>query len=53
MGIHEVDLSGGEYAPPTLAVIGSVTELTLSQDKKFGDSDGFTFMGIPIANASA
>jgi hypothetical protein len=50
---HEVDRNGGEYAPPELTVIGSVTELTHSQDKKFGKSDGYTFMGVPIANASA
>jgi hypothetical protein len=40
------------YEAPTLKVVGSVSELTLQQDKKFGASDGFTFMGIAITNAS-
>jgi hypothetical protein len=40
------------YEAPTLKVVGSVSELTLQQDKKFGASDGFTFMGISITNAS-
>jgi hypothetical protein len=41
------------YDAPKLVVIGSVRDLTLTQDKKFGASDGFTFMGIPISNSSA
>jgi hypothetical protein len=45
-------LDGGSYEAPELTVLGSVSELTLG-DKKYGDSDGFTFMGVPIANASA
>lgn len=40
------------YAAPALKVLGTVHELTLTQDKKFGATDGFTFMGVPIANAS-
>lgn len=39
------------YEAPALAEIGSLNELTL-QDKTFGPSDGFTFQGIPISNAS-
>jgi hypothetical protein len=40
------------YEPPTLFRVGTLHELTL-QDKKFGRSDGFTFMGTSITNASA
>jgi hypothetical protein len=42
-----------QYEAPELVILGSVVELTLDTDKKYGDSDGFTFMGIPITNASA
>jgi hypothetical protein len=41
------------YEAPELTVIGSISELTLGTDKKYGDSDGFTFMGVPITNSSA
>ena len=41
------------YEPPRLRVLGPLPELTQQlQDKKFGATDGFTFMGISIANAS-
>jgi hypothetical protein len=46
-------MSGGSYEAPELVEIGSVTELTFSTDKRFGQTDGFTFQGIPISNASA
>ena len=36
---------------PSLTVLGRLHELT-EQDKKFGDSDGFTFLSIPITNNS-
>ena len=39
------------YAPPALTVLGSLHALTM-QDKKYGHSDGFTFMGVDISNAS-
>ena len=42
-----------KYAPPTLVVLGSVRELTLVQDKKLGESDGFSFQGVSITNASS
>jgi hypothetical protein len=42
----------GAYEPPSLLVLGSVHALTLAQNKKLGDSDGFLFMGEPITNAS-
>ena len=40
------------YEAPVLKVIGSIRELTLQQDKKLGQTDGFTFMGQAITNAS-
>jgi hypothetical protein len=40
------------YEPPKLTVLGSVHDLTQVQDKKYGHSDGFTFMGNSITNAS-
>ncbi len=39
------------YTPPALTVLGSLHALTM-QDKKYGSSDGFTFMGVDITNAS-
>jgi hypothetical protein len=39
------------YTAPALTVLGSLHALTM-QDKKFGASDGFTFMGIVITNNS-
>jgi hypothetical protein len=41
-----------EYEAPELKVVGSVYGLTLQIDKKFNATDGLTFMGIPIGNAS-
>jgi hypothetical protein len=41
-----------EYEAPALTLLGSVHALTQVQDKKYGGSDGFTFMGVPISNAS-
>jgi hypothetical protein len=41
------------YEAPALRVLGSVAELTLSCDKRFGGSDGFTFMGTAIVCSSA
>lgn len=40
-----------EYEAPTIVEIGSLHELTL-QDKELGETDGFTFEGQPITNAS-
>jgi hypothetical protein len=40
------------YEPPKLTVLGSVHGLTQVTDKKYGHSDGFTFMGNSITNAS-
>jgi len=42
------------YEPPSLSVLGTVHELTLAGgDKKYGKSDGFTFMGDSITWNSA
>lgn len=40
------------YVAPRLTELGKVEQLTQVQDKKLGRSDGFTFMGVPITNAS-
>jgi hypothetical protein len=41
------------YEAPKLRLLGSVPELTQQlQDKKLGPTDGFTFMGNAITNAS-
>lgn len=41
------------YEAPALRLLGSVPELTQQlQDKKLGPTDGFTFMGNAITNAS-
>lgn len=45
-------MNSKSYEAPAVRVIGSVAELTLTKDKKFGRSDGFTFLGIPITNNS-
>jgi len=38
---------------PAIRHLGSVSALTQQlQDKKLGITDGFTFLGAPIANAS-
>ena len=54
VGMDEARESGlrRPYEAPTLKVVGSVSALTLQQDKKYGATDGFTFMGVPITNAS-
>jgi hypothetical protein len=41
----------GSYERPALEVLGSVHSLT-QQDKKYGASDGYTFMGVNITNNS-
>jgi hypothetical protein len=48
-----VGVNDGVYEAPELVEIGSINELTFGTDKRYGDSDGFTFMGVPITNASA
>lgn len=40
------------YEPPRLTVIGAVYDLTQLRVKHFGPTDGFTFQGTPISNAS-
>jgi hypothetical protein len=45
-------ITKGDYQAPVLRVLGSLHAMTLEQDKMFGSSDGFTFMGAAITNAS-
>jgi hypothetical protein len=41
------------YEPPVLKTIGPISELTLEfGDKKFGDTDGLSLLGVPITNNS-
>jgi hypothetical protein len=40
------------WQEPKLIVHGDVAQITQQQDKKYGSSDGFTFMGNSITNAS-
>lgn len=40
------------YSPPQLTVHGTVEEITMACDKKFGSSDSFTFMGSDIVCVS-
>ena len=40
------------YAPPALTVLGSLHALTHDGTRMYGKSDGFTFMGDDITNAS-
>jgi hypothetical protein len=45
-------ITKGDYQAPVLRVVGSLHSMTLVQDKTLGSSDGFTFMGASITNAS-
>lgn len=50
---HVHDGSGTPYEAPAIRLLGSVPELTQQLiDKKLGPTDGYTFMGAPIGNAS-
>jgi len=40
------------YTAPVLTVHGTLEEVTKTQDKRFGASDGFTFEGTAITNVS-
>jgi hypothetical protein len=42
----------GGYEPPSLTLLGSVHALTQDQNKDYGGSDGFLFLGVPIMNVS-
>jgi hypothetical protein len=44
-------ITKSEYQAPVLRVLGSLHSLT-QQNKMYGSSDGFTFMGTSITNAS-
>jgi hypothetical protein len=39
------------WTMPRLTTYGTVEEIT-AQDKRYGSSDGFTFLGQPITNNS-
>ncbi len=41
-----------KYEPPSVTVLGSLHALTMQQNKMYGKSDGFLFMGVDITNAS-
>jgi hypothetical protein len=50
---HTGSASGEAYEAPAIRLLGSVPELTQQLiDKKVGPTDGFTFMGVAITNAS-
>ena len=40
------------YTVPQLTIHGTVQEITMDQNKTWGGSDGFLFLGSPIQNAS-
>jgi hypothetical protein len=40
------------YQPPSLTLLGSVHALTQDQNKGYGGSDGYLFLGQPIMNVS-
>jgi hypothetical protein len=50
--MHDRSQCSPNYEPPRLTVLGSVHGLTQVQDKKYGHSDGLTFMGNSITNNS-
>ena len=47
-----IDHDESSYEAPKLEVIGAVAALTATIDKNFDSTDGLTFMGTPIGNAS-
>ena len=49
--MHHTPVPGG-YEPPSLTLLGSVHALTQQQNKGYGGSDGFLFLGQPIMNGS-
>jgi hypothetical protein len=40
------------YTTPQVVIHGSLEQITKIQDKKLGPTDGFSFMGQGITNAS-
>jgi hypothetical protein len=50
--MKSADSSGPLYEPPRLEILGAVETLTQAQNKKYGATDGFLFMGVAITNAS-
>jgi hypothetical protein len=50
---HTGSAPGEAYEAPAIRLLGSIPELTQQTiDKKVGPTDGFTFMGVAITNAS-
>lgn len=49
---REASSPSQKYEAPTLRVVGPVHAVTQTQDKKIGPTDGFTFQGVSITNAS-
>jgi hypothetical protein len=41
-----------DYEPPKVVELGSLAELTLGCDKRYGSTDGNTFMGQSIVCVS-
>jgi hypothetical protein len=55
MTMNNQNLANGEkrtYVAPQLIVHGTMEEITAQQNKTYGSTDGFLFMGVPITNAS-
>jgi hypothetical protein len=41
-----------QYTTPTLTAHGTLEEVTQQQNKGWGSTDGYLFMGVPISNIS-
>ena len=41
-----------QYTTPTLTAHGTLEEVTKQQNKGYGSSDGYLFMGVSITNIS-
>jgi hypothetical protein len=50
--METADRKAAEYVAPSLTVLGTLHGLTEDQDKKYGSTDGFTLLGVPITNNS-
>jgi hypothetical protein len=52
MGMQTTQSQKKAYGTPELTVHGTVAQITAQQNKGYGNSDGFMFMGTPITNIS-
>lgn len=50
-GNREGTVHSNTYEAPVLRALGTLHELT-QMDKKYGPTDGYTFQGVAITNAS-